>query len=152
MFGLVLQSESYSRYQSQVETISGNQAEIKASVLPWGGEVSEFEHVETVSSRRCNRQNPDNMDPDWWLEERELTKLQEAPRPDVVKKPAIVPREEALDIEMQVLPEDPAEVVRREGIYERIQRQDLTMDFKTKRTIINSEQLARNREIDGEAS
>ena len=73
-------------------------------------------------------QDPEDIDPDQWLDKGELMQLPEAPLGKVemrsqelsvdLRDPEIPPEPE---LEIQVIPEDPKEIAEREGIHERIQ-------------------------------
>ena len=72
-------------------------------------------------------QDSEDIDPDRWLDEEELTELPEAPlgeaerryiEPLVDQRNPEIPPEPALEI--QIIPEDPEEIAVREGIHERI--------------------------------
>ena len=74
------------------------------------------------------RQDPEDIDPDRWLDEGELTELLEVPlgegerrhiEPSVDQRNPEIPPETALEI--QIIPEDPKKKAVREGKHERIQ-------------------------------
>ena len=73
-------------------------------------------------------QDPEDIDPDRWLEEGELTQLTEEPLSKAQKRsrqlsvdwrdPEISQEPE---LEIQVIPEDPEQIAVREGVHKRIQ-------------------------------
>ena len=73
-------------------------------------------------------QNPEDIDPNRWLDKGELAELPETPmgEAEIMSKettgyrrdPEIPPEP---DLEISVIPEDPEEIAVREGIHERIQ-------------------------------
>ena len=65
------------------------------------------------------RQNPDDIDPDQWLDEGELTELPEIPKLEAVAEPIAVPRAKKPDIEKHELPESKEELACRKGVNER---------------------------------
>ena len=73
-------------------------------------------------------QNPEDIDPDQWLDKGELTELPEIPRAEAEER--VGNEAEALGIpevdtgpylEIPIIPEEPEAIAVREGIYERIQ-------------------------------
>ena len=77
------------------------------------------------------RKNPEDLDPDLWLEEGELPELPENPRVVVNEEKVVIPVAEELELEIPVLPAEPleepmlpAEPVEEsvmEGVHERVQ-------------------------------
>ena len=74
------------------------------------------------------RQDPEDVDPDRWLDKGELRELPEAPlgeaerrpiEPSVDQRNLEIPHKPALEI--QIVPEDPEEIAVREGIHKNIQ-------------------------------
>ena len=65
-------------------------------------------------------QDPEDIDPDKWLDKGELTELPEAPLGEVERR-YIEPSVDQRNPEIQIIPEDPEEIAVREGIHERIQ-------------------------------
>ena len=71
-------------------------------------------------------QNLEDIDPDRWLDEGELTKLPEIPIQEVgVREQPEDQRRQELhpepDLDIPILPEDPESIAEREGIHQRIQ-------------------------------
>ena len=66
-----------------------------------------------------------------WLEEGELTKLPEVPRPEDTEDPAVTSWVEVTDFEIPILPEDPEVVARREEVHKWNQAELLMMDART---------------------
>ena len=74
------------------------------------------------------RQDPEDTDPNQWLDKGELAELPEAPLGEAEMRfrelfldwrgPEILPEP---DLEIQVIPEDPKDIALNEGIHERIQ-------------------------------
>ena len=74
------------------------------------------------------RQNPEDVNPDRWLDEGELTELPEVPReetgvgarkqPENQGRPELHPEP---DLDIPLITEDPEVIAEREGVHERIQ-------------------------------
>ena len=74
------------------------------------------------------RQNPEDLDPDQWLEEGELTELPEVHRreaEEMLGSKAEVPVISEVDngpyLELPIIPKEPENIAVREGIHERLQ-------------------------------
>ena len=67
------------------------------------------------------RQDPEDIDPDQWLDEGELTELPEAPLGKAERRSRQPSVDQEPELEIQVTHEDPEEIAVREGVHKRIQ-------------------------------
>ena len=73
-------------------------------------------------------QSPEDLDPDWWLDEGELIELMEVPREETEEGAREQPEDQGRtelhpepDLYIPMIPEDPEVMAEREGVHERIQ-------------------------------
>ena len=85
------------------------------------------------------RQDPEDIDPDRWLDKGKLMELLEAPLGEAEmrsREPSLDGRDLEIhpepELEIQVIPEDPEEIAVREGVHQRIQAEIHHEDMEAK--------------------
>ena len=103
-------------------------AGIKPVYFPGEEKLVSLDELKLYRGEEVVQQNPEDLDPDGWWDEGELTELPEVPWEETEvgarEQPEDPGRHELRpepDLEIPVIPEDPEEIAVREGIHERIQ-------------------------------
>ena len=125
--------------------IALSQAEIKPVYYPGEEKLVSLDMLKLYRGEDVVRQEPEDVDPDGWVDDGELTELQEIPLRgrerlyvETVPGPRspVIPAESTIDV--QVIPEDPEEMAVREGINERIQAE---MHHENKETAARAKEM-----------
>ena len=113
----------YRVIQVDSSSLGGDQT----SILPWRRRLVRLDVLKLYRGEDVVRQEPEDIDPDRWLDEREFTELPEANlrgRERIYMKPLSGQRNPETSVKpalnIQVIPEDPEDPAK-EGIHERIQ-------------------------------
>ena len=136
MSSVVFQSENHPWDKSQVEivlrrTVPGDElialalAKTKPVYYPGKERLVSLDVLKLFREEDVICQSPEDIDPDWWLDEGKLTELPEVPRDEVevgvIKQPEDQRRPELYpepDLDILILHEDPEVIAEREGVHE----------------------------------
>ena len=123
-------------------------ADIKPVYYPGEEKLASLDVLKLYRGEDVIRQNPEDIDPDQWVEEGELTELLEVHRTEAKESLGNKTETQGISeanngpyLEIQINPEEPGTIAVREGIHERIQAE---IQYEAKEADAMAEKMLRS--------